>query len=317
MNDTHSQRDTPHLDPTLEQVLADRATGRPAITVKKWWAEQTKDAQEQALHSVVFRGPSALAQTLIDLASEEMIANWRDRHGASLLHIAVWAQAENQEHGEKNTSVLLKHILEAGGGLALNAVDELGRTPLICAAACGDAYLVQFLIRVGADPDTAVPRTTTKMVNGEKHLSYDRLRGSALEASARGGHENLIEILLNAGADATLLDFNSLTKPGIGVDGTNVSRDILDTLRDARDLRRLGTSQRLRGLDFNQDTGDTLLTVPAGIRKLNKRTQAMALESLREGLVQEIHSLGQITALELDDSDMDTQPVQPGRTRPR
>jgi hypothetical protein len=290
------------------QSRAGRATDRnPEVLL--WWARQNQRTQGTALQFLVAHGYDALAHKFLDQVGEAWVGGWRDDKGASLLHAAIVGSLSDNRDPE--ALGMARRVLEAGGGLALNATDDQGRTPLACAAEAGHLPLVRFLILVGADPDVArAPNITTE---GVERAAYDRLRGSALERAARAGHAEVVEALLYAGADATLIDFDALLKPGAG----SVPQPILTALRTARDLRRLGTAQRLRAVDFNQDTGDARLHIPPHLRKLDER-QIDALKALRSDLE------GSLTLLEgvgrprgVDSSERD-EPVDPvARVKPR
>jgi ankyrin repeat protein len=111
-----------------------------------------------------------------------------------LLRAGAHVAAERPIDGKTSVHVAAKHgdqaclalLFSADGRCALEKFDDLGRTPLMAAAAAGDRETVNFLVDAGAD------------VNAH----YDGAGGdSALIEAVKAKDVDMVECLLRAGAD--------------------------------------------------------------------------------------------------------------------
>lgn len=130
----------------------------------------------ETLCTMLRAGRREVAIALISEADCDL--NHRSNSGQTPLHIAPEAML----HGV--TALLLVK------GADPNARDDLGRTPLMTAARTGDLKSVQHLLKHRADPN----------------LATDKARWTALMWAARRGQLDIITALLEAGADAAMVD---------------------------------------------------------------------------------------------------------------
>jgi ankyrin repeat protein len=88
-------------------------------------------------------------------------------------------------------------------GAALNAVDVIGNTPLMCAAENGQLDVVQYLVSQGAEIDA-----TNQMVTDEGLLTGRRnLNGcTPLMYASMNGHRKIVQYLLTKGANVSAVD---------------------------------------------------------------------------------------------------------------
>lgn len=127
-----------------------------------------------------------------------------DEYGATALHIAAHVDSERA----------IRRLLEAGARIELR--DAEGRTALSIAASEGAAKAVRVLLSLGADPDTINDLGWTPLhaacTNGH-HAVVDALIKSkvdlharvygrqALSLATRYGYQEIVSLLLGAGAD--------------------------------------------------------------------------------------------------------------------
>lgn len=98
---------------------------------------------------------------------------------------------------ENGNREIMELLLSAGGKSVLNNFDYVYRTPLMWAAEKGDIEIVRMLIDAGADVNAF----------DEIHIGTNAL----LEAVKRGGSYEMIELLVNAGADPTITGWMGIT----------------------------------------------------------------------------------------------------------
>jgi ankyrin repeat protein len=106
----------------------------------------------------------------------------RTAQGRTALHFAAQSAAGEASH--KVVAALLQ------SGAEVNSADSIGCTPLMLAAAIGDAPMCELLLTKGANPNSA-----TTGANED----FDYLE-TPLVAAAWGGHEKAVEVLLRGGA---------------------------------------------------------------------------------------------------------------------
>lgn len=122
-----------------------------------------------------------------------------------LLNAGATVEAEQPEDGYTSVSTVAQNgnreimelLLSAGGKSVLNDFDYSYRTPLMWAAEKGDIEIVRILIDAGADVNAF----------NEIHPGTNAL----LEAVKRGGSYEMVELLVNAGADPTITGFMGIT----------------------------------------------------------------------------------------------------------
>jgi serine/threonine-protein phosphatase 6 regulatory ankyrin repeat subunit B len=94
---------------------------------------------------------------------------------------------------------VLQRLLEADGRLALDRFDYISRTPLMCAAQNRDLAAARFLIAAGADANA----------NDE-----EKIGNSALRVAVENGNYEMVQLLLDAGADPLLPGWMGITPLG-------------------------------------------------------------------------------------------------------
>ena len=99
----------------------------------------------------------------------------------TMLHIAV-------NTGDMDT---VKYFLSLGA--SVDTPDEIGRTPLVTAAARGYLPVLELLLQAGADPDSLANELRTRTP-------------TALMAASAAGSAPCVKLLLDAGADSTVVN---------------------------------------------------------------------------------------------------------------
>lgn len=186
-------------DIVLEHLTSLAPLGMPALSWRLFviCAQLLSDVEslgeERPLHKAA---ADADAETVRALLLGGEVAGWRswlqqpspanvderDGDGRTALHIAAESLA-----GERSRAVV--DILLSNGAEA-NTVDNAGCTPLLLAAAAGDARICERLLASGADPNAATTSATDK---------FDLLE-TPLVSAAWAGHENVVELILLGGA---------------------------------------------------------------------------------------------------------------------
>lgn len=137
----------------------------------------------------------------------------RDLDGRTALH---WASAGGHIH-------LLRHILKVdpnGVATTINSSDDAGWTPLHSAVSSGHTEAVAFLLENGSEPSamTKQKRTILHYLKGSKEMAelvipkmetsvldgQDELGNTAMHRAAALGQTDLVKILLEQGARATI-----------------------------------------------------------------------------------------------------------------
>ena len=152
-------------------------------------------AELPLLHQAAARGDAAAVRSLLDPSRSRAWTAWwqgpvsvddRDEEGRVALHAAAESNAGEQSR------LTVAALLDAGS--SVNAADGTGCTPLLLAAAVGDAEMCDVLLAADADPDAATTAESEKFAERE----------TPLMAAGWGGHAEAIEALLRSHAGTEL-----------------------------------------------------------------------------------------------------------------
>ncbi len=95
-----------------------------------------------------------LKEVLERLSQEEVHIDTRDKHGKTVLHMLLNIYGEYSEHDghmyPQRALAMMKLLLECGANVNIHVADNLGNTPLHCAARNCHKGIVELLIRRGA-----------------------------------------------------------------------------------------------------------------------------------------------------------------------
>jgi uncharacterized protein len=212
-------------------------------------------------------------------------------------------------------------------GAAVDAANDYGITPLLHASRLGDAPMVELLLQAGADPTRAHPEGETPLLAAARSGSVPAVRlllargidvnaaekfqqTTALMWAAAEGHIDVVDLLLEAGADPNLqAHVTSLTQRHNADHPTGGFSALMWAARNGNDalVRRLAA----RGADVNLKNGDNASA--AMIAMYNDRFDVAA--SLIE-LGSDVNDGSLYVAVEMRDATTDQFAFDGSRRRP-
>jgi ankyrin repeat protein len=206
---------TGKLDPSEIEVLTkwvDAGASWPqGATLANTSSNAKEDLRAQALFSLI---RSNDAGAIREMLRDESLVRVSDQHGASpLMHAALYANVK-----------IVRLLLDRGA--EPNSADEDGMTPLMYAVG-GDVAKVQLLLDRGAD------------ANDQSKLG----RSPLLMASAYAGNRDVVQSLLDAGADIHFADKRGWTS--VVLAARTGDRELVQTLLEAGGDVNGGDSKRL------------------------------------------------------------------------
>ena len=182
------------------------------------------------LHAIVRSGWIELMERVDVLAVMDTAE--MNNQGEALLHEAATASPG-----------MLQATLLQGLDNGLFAFDDEGYTPAMTAVHAGRLDNLKILARAGADFDQVCPETGR----------------CALEVACCQKDINLVRYLLDAGADATLVDLEALS------DDETAQEDAVSEVEAARALRQAMDLRRFKTIDVHMGSGEASFTMPAAI----------------------------------------------------
>ena len=189
---------------------------------------------QTALWFACVNGQESFVGILLDTGADPNIA---DKHRESCLHAAI--------HGHCNTETIQKLI---DRGAHVNAVNNDGATPLLLVCSAAQAESVELFLTLGADPNIADVDGDTSILNAiEGYCSVTTMQylidnGANVNATNNKGltallkacsyrQMDVVKVLLEAGADPTIVDDVHYSSLHAAVDG-RCSKDTLQALVD-------------------------------------------------------------------------------------
>ena len=227
---------------------------------------------QTALWFACIDGQDSIVKVLMDTGADPSIV---DKYRDSCLHAAI--------HGQCSTETIQKII---DHGADVNAVNNDGATPLLLACSKAQAESAELLLNVGADPNIAdgdgdasilsaidgycSVNTMHKLIANGANVNATNNKGlTALLKACSYGQMDVVKVLLEAGADPTIVDDVHYSSLHAAVDG----RCNKDTLRALIDhgahidaTRKDGTNALLRACTTGQSKSViVLLEAGAGV----------------------------------------------------
>lgn len=133
------------------------------------------------LHSVIF---SRNVEEINRLIADGVSPDYKDRRGRTLLSLAAACGYVD----------MAEALIKQGADINLNNQDDLGYTPLIESSREGKPEMVKYLVEKGADLERG-----------------DTRNGTALLHAVISAHSNILEILIDAGANVNTTDTDGNT----------------------------------------------------------------------------------------------------------
>ncbi|OLQ15064.1 Ankyrin repeat domain-containing protein 50 [Symbiodinium microadriaticum] len=201
-------------------------------------AEIREDQQDAAGNELVLAAASGLLETVRFLLQAGMDRDWVDEHDFSaLMHAAdaghselvqllVEAGADKDLQDDEGLTALMLAAsrghadvvqLLIAAGASKNVRDEKWRTALMHAAAAGFAEVARLLVETGADIDLPDVEGYLKILHMLIDLGVDKdVRDeesgmTVLMSAADAGHSELVQLLVEAGADKDLQNYEGRT----------------------------------------------------------------------------------------------------------
>ena len=213
---------------------------------------------QTALWLVCFDGQDNLVKNLLDAGADPNIA---DENSDSSLHAAIY--------GYCNTETVHNII---SNGAQVNAVNNIGETPLLTACSTAQRQLVILLLKSKADPNIVnveghgslhkavnadCSRETLQEIvdHGADVNAKDRRGRTALLLSCFYRQVDSLKVLIEAGADPTINDEEGFSCIHAAVDGrcsTDVLQTLIDHGADVNATRKDGTTALMRACKTGQ-----------------------------------------------------------------
>lgn len=151
---------------------------------------QASVASKGGFTALVFAAQKGDAKSVLSLLTAGADVNYTVPSGQSVLEVAVIGKKDQA------ADVLLDH------GANVNSADQTGATSLHLAAQAGSLDLVKKLLAKGADPNartSKIPPETGRAKSGPFRGPTGEL--TALHLAAKANHEDVMRVLIAAGAD--------------------------------------------------------------------------------------------------------------------
>lgn len=187
-------------------------------------SKEQADLNQKLLLAIVNNDLEGVIQYLDDGAD---VDTWQPDGNAAAIHLAtnltnVWEGPE-ASNGYQITQELLSRDVD------VNVSTEEGFTPLLLAAYCGDVNMVMAILAYGeSETDEQAHRFV------DLNAITRQMRYSALHLAALKGHEEIIILLLEEGADYTIRNLDGKTAADIAAE--NGYLDLEEILRQDQSI---------------------------------------------------------------------------------
>lgn len=187
-------------------------------------SKEQANLNQKLLLAIVNNDLEGVMQYLDDGAD---VDTWQPDGNAAAIHLAtnlnnVWEGPETS-NGYQITQELLSHDAD------VNVSTEEGFTPLLLAAYSGDVNLVMAILAYGEDETDEQSHRFVDLNAITRQMRY-----SALHLAALKGHEEIIILLLEEGADYTIRNLDGKTAADIAAE--NGYLDLEEILRQDQSI---------------------------------------------------------------------------------
>lgn len=188
-------------------------------------SKEQADLNQQFLLAIVNNDLKGMIQ---DLDHGADVDTWQRDGNAAAIHLAtnlnnVWEDPEITSHGYQMTQELLSRDVD------VNVSTEEGFTPLLLAAYSGDVNLVVAILAYGeGETDEQSHRYV------DLNAITRQMRYSALHLAALRGHEEIVILLMDEGADYTIRNLDGKTAADIAAE--NGYLDLEEILRKDQNI---------------------------------------------------------------------------------
>ncbi len=187
-------------------------------------SKEQANLNQKLLLAIVNNDLEGVIQYLDDGAD---VDTWQPDGNAAAIHLAtnlnnVWEGPETS-NGYQITQELLSHDAD------VNVSTEEGFTPLLLAAYSGDVNLVMAILAYGEDETDEQSHRFVDLNAITRQMRY-----SALHLAALKGHEEIIILLLEEGADYTIRNLDGKTAADIAAE--NGYLDLEEILRQDQSI---------------------------------------------------------------------------------